>query len=119
MLRHETKCFSAGRRGVEILGVLPAPGETFTQEFLGSMHDTVSEHCCATSRISGETIKAESWILRNLITILNKAAKRPHTPRSKEFRILFQCMGIEVNVTSSEQLDEGPLDSTAGDVVVV
>lgn len=30
------------------------------------------------------------------MTVISQAAKRPHVPRSKEFRILFRAIGIEV-----------------------
>ena len=41
-------------------------------------------------------MKTEAWVLRNLITTLTTAAKRPHIPRSPEFRKLFKAMGIVV-----------------------
>ena len=46
--------------------------------------------------ISGDDIKTEAWVLRNLITVLAGAARRPHTPRSPEMRALFRAIGIDV-----------------------
>ena len=53
------------------------------------------------ARVSGEEIKTEAWILRNLVTIISQAAKRPHVPRSKEFRLLFRAIGIDVPETEA------------------
>ena len=55
--------------------------------------------------ILGDDIKIEAWVLRNLITLLKAAARRPHTPRSPEMRHLFRAIGIDV----PDQPQEGSL----------
>ena len=55
-----------------------------------------STHLIAWPSILGDDIKTEAWILRNLISLLASAARRPHTPRSREMRILFKAIGIPV-----------------------
>lgn len=52
----------------------------------------------------GDDIKTEAWVLRNLITVLATAARRPHTPRSPEMRQLFRAIGIDVSDSAN-----GPL----------
>lgn len=51
----------------------------------------------------GDEIDTEAWLLRNLITILTTAAKRPHVPRSPEFRALFEKIGISLSSPSSAE----------------
>lgn len=41
-------------------------------------------------------MKTEAWILRNLVTVISQAAKRPHTPRSSEFKEIFKAIGINI-----------------------
>ena len=55
--------------------------------------------------ILGDDVKTEAWILRNLISILAAAARRPHIPRSREMRMLFKAIGITV----PEPTEEGSL----------
>ena len=54
--------------------------------------------------ISGDDINTEAWIIRNLVTVLAGAARRPHRPRSPEMRTLFRAIGIDVpeNVAIAE-----------------
>ena len=57
----------------------------------------------------GDDINTESWLLRNLITILSGAAKRPHVPRSQEFRILFEKIGVALPIDPQATAPEGLL----------
>lgn len=45
-------------------------------------------------------MKMESWILKRLVSILNRAAKRPHVPRSRGMRELLKGCGIELSPLS-------------------
>ena len=45
-------------------------------------------------------MKTEAWILRNLVTIVSQAAKRPHTPRSGELKEIFKAIGIVIEKAS-------------------
>lgn len=58
-------------------------------------------------RISGEDIKTEAWVLRNLITVLCSAARRPHTPRSPEMRALFRAIGIDAPEPRAQPVKDG------------
>ena len=44
----------------------------------------------------GHEVRAEAWLLRRLITIFAKMAKRPHAPRDPGVRDLFRASGIPV-----------------------
>lgn len=61
------------------------------------------------SLISGDDIKTEAWILRNLVTVLAGAARRPHVPRSPEMRTLFRAIGIDVPENVATEEDAGSL----------
>lgn len=41
-------------------------------------------------------MKMESWILKRLISILSRAAKRPHVPRNAGMKQLLKDCGIEM-----------------------
>lgn len=48
------------------------------------------------SLCQGYSCKLEAWIIKRMISIVSRAAKRPHIPRSKEMRALMQEIGIEM-----------------------
>ena len=59
--------------------------------------------------LSGDDIKTEAWILRNLVTVLAGAARRPHVPRCPEMRTLFRAIGIDVPENLAKEEDAGSL----------
>ena len=44
----------------------------------------------------GRVVRAEAWILRKLVYLFNRAAKRGHRPREAGIRELMQVAGIDV-----------------------
>ena len=44
----------------------------------------------------GHELRAEAWLLRRMVTIFAKMAKRPHAPRDPGVRDLFHASGIPV-----------------------
>lgn len=50
-------------------------------------------------------MRTESWILKRLVSILNRAAKRPHVPRNRGLRDLLGAVGIDLG-PSTEHLHD-------------
>ena len=53
---------------------------------------------------SGDDVKTQAWMLRRLISIFSRAAKRPHTPRDKGFRSMMKEVGMEIKSISASLL---------------
>lgn len=63
--------------------------------------------------LPGDEVKTEAWVLRNMVSILAGAARRPHIPRSHEFRELFKALGISLpskDQQADATVDEGTLE---------
>lgn len=59
----------------------------------------------------GDEVKTEAWLIRNMVTVVAGAARRPHIPRSKELRVLFKAIGIELSEPSKDG-DGGALSAS-------
>jgi|Cyp1metagenome_2_1107374.scaffolds.fasta_scaffold00077_9 hypothetical protein len=46
--------------------------------------------------ISGETVKIEAWIIKRLVYIFARLAKRGHRPRQESLRELMEIAGLPV-----------------------
>ena len=46
--------------------------------------------------ISGETVKIEAWIIKRLVYIFARLAKRGHRPRQPALRELMEIAGLPV-----------------------
>ena len=44
----------------------------------------------------GRMVRAEAWILRKMVFLFNRAAKRGHRPREAGIRELMQVAGIDI-----------------------
>ena len=51
---------------------------------------------CGCMYLTGPELQAQAWIVRNMVTIFAKVAKRPHTPRDAGIRRLFNASGIPI-----------------------
>ena len=47
-----------------------------------------------TSLSSGETIRLQAWVIRRLISIFSRHAKRGHFPRERGVQKIYQAAGI-------------------------
>lgn len=59
---------------------------------------------------SGRMVKAEAWILRKLVFLFNRTAKRGHRPREAGIRELMRIAGIDVPDVSPRG-PRGPLSA--------
>lgn len=58
---------------------------------------------------SGDAVKVEAWILRDLTYCFSRAIKRGHRPREEEFIQLMESSGIDVPDPSPGGLLSGTL----------
>ncbi|CAE7325240.1 unnamed protein product, partial [Symbiodinium sp. KB8] len=63
----------------------------------------------------GSQLHAQAWIIRNLITIFAKVAKRPHKPRCAGVRSLFEKAGIPVPASSASSVGDDGHESSDED----
>jgi len=61
--------------------------------FLKPCDFTLDPVCHVTPSLGG-TIRKEAWKIRRLITEFSRAARRPHWPRERAMRELFETAGI-------------------------
>ena len=59
------------------------------------------------NRCPGSAIKTEAWVLRRLVSIFGGVARRPHRPRDPEMVRLFECIGIDLSITSPQGILDG------------
>ena len=43
---------------------------------------------------AGTTIKTQAWMIRRLISLFSRTAKRPHQPRQADLRAMMQEVGM-------------------------
>lgn len=81
---HQHHC----RGGSALLELLPSPWQNFTR-----MSDP---QWIPTCRDSGKEIMAEACVIRNLVFVFARAARRGHRPREPQMRELMTAAGITV-----------------------
>ena len=117
MLRLSTICGCGGRILDPFLHRLQTYQQADATKFCGCMYRSYlgAVACVIDSfELEGASIKADAWILRRLVSVLGRAARRPHTPRDQDMRDMFEGLGIATgafDVPASVNFPEKPRKS--------
>ena len=111
-IRIAAECGLGGTVPPALVRWLPASTQTHPRRYLdGSVRFCQLKPSCdlegifrmqyPTPNCQGATIKTQAWVVRRLICIFSRAAKRGHVPRQREFRSFMRAVGMDPGVLAS------------------